>query len=802
MTELRDQLQASLGEAYAIERELGGGGMSRVFVAEERSLGRLVVVKVLPAELSGSVSIARFRREISLAARLQHPHIVPVLSAGEIGGQPYYTMPFVDGESLRTRLSRGELSIPETISILRDVAKALEYAQSKGVAHRDIKPDNVLIAGTSAVIADFGVAKAISDATAGGTLTSVGVALGTPAYMAPEQAAGDPTTDVRADYYAFGAMAYEMLAGHPPFAGRSTQATLAAHAVETPPAIATVRPATPAPLAELVMRCLEKRPGDRPQSATEILHALDAIPSGSTFTVSAARAPAGRASGTRSVLIASVVVGVIVCVVAVVAWRRGRDSSTTGTAIRSIAVIPFENTSGDTTFDYLEDGITDHVRDALNGIPDLMVKARGSSRQLKGRDAKEIGAKLGVGVVLQGTVSRSSSRLHVAAELVRASDDNALWSGTFDGQPNELGGMQDTIVRAITGKLHLAHAEAQLDRTQTMARGTKNIDAYDLYLQGRHAADGLRWDKASKLYQQAIALDPRFARAYGALSISYGNETTLGVVSVDSMNRLARAAASQALALDSTVVEAFVGQGNAFLNDMRFADAVHAFDKGYMMDSSNVDVAWAYGAALLQTGEVQAALAKLRRARELDPLSSTVIGILGYTLMMLHRPDEAVAALRLAIDLEPKNVLVHQGLGFVFAFDHMPDSAVREFETAFALDSTLFGRRSNLVFGYAAAGRWSDAARQRDLLERDVTGNSPHWDHMVADLTFGEYDAAMTALERGIADHEPLFGVPSIPCDPLFDPLKSDRRFEALMQRLSARACPAFGNWPIGAPPR
>ena len=802
MTELRDELQASLGEAYVIERELGGGGMSRVFVAQETSLGREVVVKVLPAELAGTVSIARFRREISLAARLQHPHIVPVLSAGEVDGQPYYTMPFVDGESLRARLAHGELSIAETISILRDVARALEYAQSKGVAHRDIKPDNVLIAGTSAVIADFGVAKAISDATEGGALTSVGVALGTPAYMAPEQAAADPATDVRADYYSFGAMAYEMLAGHPPFAGRSTQATLAAHASEMPPPITAVRPTTPPLLAELVMCCLEKRPGDRPQSATEIVRALDAIPSGSTSGASVARRPSGRSSHARSVLAASVVVGAVVCVVAVVAWWRGRGSGSTAGEIRSIAVLPFENKSGDTTFDYLEDGITDYVRDALNAMPQLTVKARSSSRQLVGRDAREAGAKLGVDIVLQGTLSRSSQRLHVAAELVRASDDIALWSGTFDGQPKELAGIQDTIVRAITAKLHLARADANADRAGPTARGTNNIDAYYLYLRGRHAADGLEWGKASAWYREAIALDPRFARAYGALSISYSNEPTLGLVSADSLNPLARATAKQALGLDSTVSEAYVAEGNALLNEMRFTDAVRAFGNAYAKDSTNADVMVASGAALLGVGRVDEGVAQLRRARERDPLSAIVVGLLGYGLELRRQYDSAITATRVAVDLDPRNILGHQGLGFLFAFNNMPDSAVREFEAAFAADSTLFGRRSNLVFGYAVAGRWSDAVRQRALLERESGGNSPNYFRLIASLAFGEYDAAMSALERGMAAHEPLLELPTISCDPLFDPLKTDRRYIALVQRLGERMCPASGKWPIATRPR
>jgi eukaryotic-like serine/threonine-protein kinase len=233
--QLREQLQASLGVSYALERELGGGGMSRVFVAIEKTLGRTVVVKVLPPELAHAVSIERFRREIAMAARLQHPHIVPLLTAGEAEGLPYYTMPFIDGESLRARLTRvGELPLADVVRILRDVAGALAYAHEHGVVHRDIKPENVLLTRQHALVADFGVAKALSASTMTGTTssTSLGVALGTPAYMAPEQAAADPTMDGRADLYALGAMTYEMLTGSPPFGGRSAQATLAAHARE------------------------------------------------------------------------------------------------------------------------------------------------------------------------------------------------------------------------------------------------------------------------------------------------------------------------------------------------------------------------------------------------------------------------------------------------------------------------------------------------------------------------------------------------------------------------------------------
>jgi tRNA A-37 threonylcarbamoyl transferase component Bud32 len=293
---LQEQLQRALGNVYLLERELGGGGMSRVFVAQERALDRKVVVKVLLPELTAAVNVERFRREIQLAAQLQHPHIVPLLSAGEADGLPYFIMPYVTGESLRARVSReGEFPVAETIRILRDVVSALAYAHTRGVIHRDIKPDNVLLSGGVAVVTDFGVAKAVSASTDSGPtgLTSMGVALGTPAYMAPEQATASPNTDHRADIYAFGVVAYEMLTGAPPFSGRSAQQVLAAHVVEEPEPVERRRPAVPPMLAALVRDCLCKRPADRPQSALEVMQVLDSIatPSGGTAATTAVRSP-------------------------------------------------------------------------------------------------------------------------------------------------------------------------------------------------------------------------------------------------------------------------------------------------------------------------------------------------------------------------------------------------------------------------------------------------------------------------------------------------------------------------------
>jgi tetratricopeptide (TPR) repeat protein len=296
---LQDRLQAALGDSYKLDSELGGGGMSRVFLAQEVRLGREVVVKVLPPEWAAGVSAERFEREIQLAAKLQHPHIVPLLTAGANGDLLYYIMPRVEGQSLRARLvQQHELPIGEAVRILRDVCDALAYAHGHGIVHRDVKPDNVLLSGKHALVTDFGVAKAVAQSTDSSPLTSLGVALGTPAYMAPEQAAADPGTDQRADIYAVGALAYEMVAGRPPFIGPSPSSVLAQHVSTQPDPVIRYRPTTPPGLEALIMRCLEKRPADRFQSANEILEQLEPMttPSGGSAAYTAAALTAAERS--------------------------------------------------------------------------------------------------------------------------------------------------------------------------------------------------------------------------------------------------------------------------------------------------------------------------------------------------------------------------------------------------------------------------------------------------------------------------------------------------------------------------
>jgi TolB-like protein/Flp pilus assembly protein TadD len=535
-----------------------------------------------------------------------------------------------------------------------------------------------------------------------------------------------------------------------------------------------------------------------------VLKALDSINvSGNAGAVTAPVTTASRvsASVSRSGMFGAVGAAAAVIIAAILFLRLGRSSEATAAGIRSIAVVPFVNQSHDTSFDYLEDGITDRVRDVLNAIPALSVKARSSSQQVKGRPSKEIGKALGVRFVLQGALNRSNSRLHVTTELVRTSDDNALWSWTFDGEPGQLASVQDTIARAVAQKLGLSPANDQ-PATRFRSVGTSSVDAYDLFLQGRHLYDRLEFPRAAELFQRAVARDSTFARAHAYLAMTYGNLPVVANVSLDSVFSLAHASANRALALDSNAVEAYVAESYILAGSMRFDAALRPLQRALAVDSTSIDALFAYALTLSQVGRAAEGLAPARRAYELDPLSQTANGIRAYVLEMNHQTDSAIAISRGAVELGPKNVLPRQALAFALAFAGQPDSANAEFKTAFQSDSTAFNGRANLVFADALVGRWDEAARERALVMRDSSGASPGYRRLLVDVSFGDYAAAMTELERGVERREQLLGVYSIPCDPVFDPLKSNPRFEPLMRRIGARTCPPTYKWPIAPPPR
>ncbi|HVT39059.1 MAG TPA: hypothetical protein VHE78_08435, partial [Gemmatimonadaceae bacterium] len=479
------------------------------------------------------------------------------------------------------------------------------------------------------------------------------------------------------------------------------------------------------------------------------------------------------------------------------AYWRSRTRSPLGATGRSIAVLPFENKSADSTYDYLAEGMSDELRSALNAVPGLSVKARSSSIRLKGHAPRDAGEKLSVGEVLQGTVSRAGLRLHVTAELVKAADENTLWSASFDRMIADLSVVQDSIKRAILSVLQVRPAASRPGgQGPGLPGGTSNVEAYDLYLKGKFHLNRLEYGPAAEFFRSAVTRDPQFGRAHADLAWAYALLPSTGFGSRDTLLALARQSVARAFAIDSTLVDAWVANGSIFANQMRLIDAERTLAKAAVLDPGNAGVLESHSFMLGALGRLDEALGEARRAHQIDPLDvSALIGI-QYTLYAQRQYRAAIDATRAILDLDPRSLFAYQNMGLAYAFLEMPDSAIAAFEKGVSIDPRIFGGRMYTMFGYAAAGRWTEAERERAILEREG-GNSPHLIRGIIELTFGRPDSAFVAIERGIEQREPLFQEITIPCEPLLDPLKANPRFEALMRRLGAKTCPASGRWPI-----
>jgi serine/threonine-protein kinase len=486
-----DSIRAAFDGVYDIERELGAGGMATVYLARDVKHDRKVAVKVLRPELAAAMGTDRFPREIRIAAKLSHPHILPLHDSGEHGGFLYYVMPFAEGESLRARVDReGQLPVPEVVRILRELVDALAYAHSHGVVHRDIKPDNVMLSGRHALVMDFGVAKAVSDASNTDRMTTAGIALGTPTYMAPEQASADPNIDHRADIYALGVLAYELLTGKPPFGGGSAHMVLSAHMMQRPRAIVEVRPSVPASLADMVMRCLEKEPSDRWQSAEQMLPVLEALgtPSGG-MTPTATAAVRGVRKSRRSWMVAAgaAVALVVAAGGGLALFRAGGRAAGRGAEakpIQRIAVLPLQNLSGDPAQDGFADGMHDALITQMAQQQGLTVISRTSVMRYRHTDKSlaDIARELNVDAVIEGSVQRSGNRVRVSANLVEAATERSLWAQSFERQGQDALGLQDELVRTMTqgimAKLGGAPAAtAAAPRTSSRHRGRGQREA-------------------------------------------------------------------------------------------------------------------------------------------------------------------------------------------------------------------------------------------------------------------------------------------------------------------------------------
>ena len=612
--------------------------MARVFLATDTALDRQVAVKVLSPETTEGLSAERFTREIQLAAALQDPHIVPVLTAGQTDdGLPYYTMPFVTGESLRERMIRGALPLDESLRILRDVAEALEYAHERGVVHRDIKPENVLLAGRNAVVADFGIAKAMTAARAdagSAALTSAGTSIGTPAYMAPEQAAGDHT-DHRADLYAWGMMAYELLTGGHPFAEKKTQRQLvAAQVSETPPPLEEREPGLPPGLSALVNACLAKEPFNRPADAATVLASLDAVKSsngGTTLAVPGPRAAPVNSRPQRRALLAGAALVVIALIAGLGRHMTTRAPTPVADTTPALAVLPFEH-QGDSAESYVTDGITDEIRGRLTGVRELLVIARASSNRYAGSNSSpaEIAKALGVRYLLTGTVRvlgiGAGRRLVVRPELVEVTADGraqSRWQAPFEAEFRDVVEVQSDIAGQVVAAIELPTSAADALRAKGVI--TRDPVAYDLYLQAQARVDGgARSDAASNLqaiplYEAAIALDSTMVEAWAALTTSLVLVYANGVPT-KALEERTRVAAQRTLKLDPDGATGASAHGLYLrlvkrdkvgaLNEIRRAVVASPNDA-----TSNANL----GTALFDVGRPDESLPYFEKAKRLDP---------------------------------------------------------------------------------------------------------------------------------------------------------------------------------------
>ena len=809
MTVLRDELQRTLGTGYTLERELGGGGMSSVFVAQDNTLGRKVVVKVLPYELAATVSVDRFKREIMLSAALQHPHIVPVLSAGQTDTLPFFIMPFVEGESLRARLSRGPLSVREAVSILKDVARALTYAHGRGIIHRDIKPDNILLSGGSATVTDFGVAKAISASREGkaassttrtGTITLVGTSIGTPAYMAPEQAAGDPSTDHRADLYALGIVGYEMLVGTPPFHGRGPQQLLAAQLTEKPPPIGSRRYDVPEALASLLMRLLEKEPAKRPKTAAEVTRALE-DPSVVSGTFTSVVPP--RAARPKRVLWALAGAGILASVAAGGAWFTNRHGAagpapagpvTASAASKSIAVMPLVNISRDTSDAYFAAGMTAEITNALDRIKGLRV-ASGSESTARDQAATptDIGKALNVTMVLFGTVQRDKGRLRVTARLVNTADGFTVWSDMFEREVKDVFAVQDEISNAIVGAISPelsgtpTTAPASTTAIATAAHGTNDLQAYDLYLRGRYFFDkrgetSLR--RALDYFQQAAQRDSTFARAYAGIANVYALMPLYANVRADSLMPLAMSAINRAIALDSMLPEAFASRATLLQSNWKWTEAERDYKRALALDPNSAAAHQWYGELLLIQDRASEALAQLQRATQLDPLSPIAFGSYALGQAAARASDAAITSAKRAVELDSTLLVTRFMLGTAYLEANDVVNGAKELESAARLDSTSVPTMGLLGYAYAKSGNTRRATDIANALEarvgRDVGATAAA---ARVYLGLGDQTRALALLDKAAAQHDAFFASESL-AESFFDPIRGDPRFAAILARV------------------
>jgi serine/threonine-protein kinase len=787
------RLAAALADRHRIVREVGSGGMATVYLAEDVKHHRSVAIKVLKPDMAGVIGPERFLHEIEITAGLNHPHIVPLYESGEADGVVYYVMPYVEGESLRDRLRREkQLPVDEAVSITRQVASALSYAHARGVVHRDIKPENILLSDGQAVVADFGIARALAEA-GGKRLTQTGLALGTPVYMAPEQVAGDSDVDGRTDVYALACVLYEMLAGEPPYTGPTAQAIVARHLGDAVPHVRRVRERVPDNVETAITRALSKIKADRFATAREFADSLGgpAVDTPSPSLPAERQRNSPRDVWRRAGLVALAAAAILLLLFGAnvgglrdtLLRRDGQAPLAGADGVRSIAVLPFDNVGGDPDDEYFSDGLSDELITALSQLRSVRVAARTSAFQFKGqaRDIREIARALNVATVLVGSVRKREDRVRVTAQLIDASSGLDLWSEAYDERA-----LADIFDIQADLALRIARAlEANLspaDRERIARRPTENLEAYTLYLKGRYA-----WDRrgeglftAIEYFNQAIALDSQFARAYAGVASAYGPLGVLGYIHPregrDRMREAARRAAQlgDELAEVHTVLAAY-----SQIYEWDWETAEREYLRAIDIDPDYPTAhAW-YATLLARIGRSEEAAAERRRASELDPLAPPLA--LPNALMVARRYDLAETALRELLQLHPDFVMAHQNLGEVLAAAGKTEEAIVALERAVALAGPTPEPRAQLANVLALAGREAEAKKIVDSLRTETASSGNyHPSVAIAFIALGDADAAIDWLEESYQQRHPALACHSGPRRWCSGGINPDREFAGL----------------------
>jgi eukaryotic-like serine/threonine-protein kinase len=793
VNDVPEALADGLRDRYQIDRRLGSGGMATVYLAHDQKHDRPVALKLLRPELAVLMGTERFLREIRLSARLQHPNILAVHDSGEIGGQLWFTMPYVDGETLRSLLNREkQLPLDDALRIAGEVADALDYAHRHGIIHRDIKPENILLSGPAAgergragrhhaLLADFGIAQALSSEP-GSRLTESGITIGTPLYMSPEQATAQRSLDGRSDIYALGCVLYEMLAGEPPFTGPSPQAILAKRMTEPLPSLRTTRE-VPVGVEQAVTRALARAPADRFATAGEFADALEVErTTGPRGGVAPARAPGPRVVRARTL---TGVLSLFVVAAGYLAFRlMGRPDEP---PLASAAVLPFADLSPLKDQEYFSDGLTDELIATLSRVPGLRVAARSSSFQFKGRspDVHEVARRLDVGTVLEGSVRRSGSRLRVTTQLINARDGYQLWSETYDRDLSDVFVVQEDVARSIVSALqvHLTPGrDSALGR-----RPTTDLAAYDLYLKGRFAWNqrtGPALQEAVRYQQQAVARDSNFARAWAALADAWILVVPYHGGSPEEGWHNAQVAARKALALDPASAEAYTSLAyGSMVYGWSWAEAEEDFRRAITADPNYPTGHHWYGDFLAGRGRLNEALAEMSRAHQLDPLSRQIGTEWGWVSYLMHQYDTAEVHIRQTLELEPNYAQARYRLGLVQLQQRRYPEAIVSLRRAIDLGVFYPQAAAALAVALAATGdRAGATAIVNDLQRRPVGELVPPIMIAIGYTGLGDATRAFQWLNRGI-DQRDIY-IPENFFDPLLDPLRSDPRYPSVVARM------------------